>query len=208
MKTLDWYRKLENKTADCLLGDIGEALWHVNEASFVVVPLSGDSPASVITKDAWVKTVHSNDYAFCMTGVDPNQHRTFAFTQKQKDKIVGFGDAALLFTDVYELFNRVKRKVNALGYMVTHKFVQYYDESEDDVSRSISMMPDMRNIAFYKRERYAFQQEYRILVTPNIKIKEDFIKLEIGDIRDISVVYKTEQMLESRIKEGNPNDQT
>ena len=206
MKTLEWYRKLENETSDSLVGDATEALWHINEATMMVTPVSdGDARVDEL-RDTWFKTVHSDDFVFCMTGVNPNQHRSFEFTPKQKDEMLGFGDVALLITDVYEFCRRILKTTDALGYKVTSNFVNYYDERIDEFNRTISMMYDMRNIAFQKRKCYAFQQEYRFMITPNSIIKEDFIMLEIGDIRDISAVYKTEHVLKSRLEEGKPHE--
>ena len=64
------------------------------------------------------------------------------------------------------------------------------------------MIFDLRNIAFQKRKCYEYQQEFRFLVTPDKKIDEDFLALEIGDIRDITAVYKTERVLKSRVEDG------
>ena len=206
MKTLDWYRRLENEVSNCLVGDATEALWHINEATMMVTPVDGGDAKIDELRDTWFKTIHSDDFVFCMTGINPNQHRSFEFTQKQKDEIMGFGDAALLITDVYEFCRRILIAAGAQEYKITSGFVSYYDESIDEVNRIVSMMFDMRCIAFQKRECYAFQQEYRFLVTPDHKAEEDFIILEIGDIRDISAVHKTEHVLRSRLEEGKPHE--
>lgn len=56
----------------------------------------------------------------------------------------------------------------------------------------------LSHIAFYKRERYRHQQEYRLAVNKE-RTGEDHIELDIGDISDISVKVSTEQILDEGI---------
>ena len=54
----------------------------------------------------------------------------------------------------------------------------------------------MWNIAFWKRDRYLYQQEVRfVFVSDNKNL--DHIELNIGDISDISVTMSANQILNS-----------
>jgi len=56
----------------------------------------------------------------------------------------------------------------------------------------------MHNIAFWKRKKYCYQQEFRFLVhTQNCE--KDHLELNIGDIRDISKVFKTSKILNAEV---------
>jgi len=52
----------------------------------------------------------------------------------------------------------------------------------------------MHNVAFWKRNSYAYQQEGRFVFVADNNT-DDHITLEIGDISDISLVFPSEQVL-------------
>ena len=201
MKTLRYHREREEKFNDTVAGDVGEARWHINDAMITVTPVLGGEAAVEKLDDVWFNTIHSDDYVFCLFGVNPYKHDgIFEYTQEQKDNILDFGDTALIITDYYELCRRVMDAAEQNGFFIKGNFVQYYDETVDDAGRMISLMPDMRNIAFQKRKQYAYQQEYRFLLTSKNDVKVEHIELNIGNIEDISVVFKTVDMLKSRLE--------
>ena len=61
-----------------------------------------------------------------------------------------------------------------------------------------SLIQGTHNIAFWKRESYKEQQEFRIVI-PKENCAKDHIELDIGDISDISKMFSTEQVLSSKI---------
>ena len=140
--TLEYYRKLEYETNDSEVGDCFEAMFHVNEA-MVVIP---DAGISEVISDELIATAHSNDYIFCMFGIC-QQMQNFSFTEQQKEKLLSFGNTALVITDSGEFISRVKNAAEKLGYEVTFDAVNYYDPNIDYVNMLITMMKDMRNIA-------------------------------------------------------------
>ena len=81
-KTLGYYRKREEETGDCEVGDKYEAMIHINEAT-IYFPDTGET---VAVNDDLLKTSESNDFVFCMFGVNPKKEK-FRFTDKQKEKI-------------------------------------------------------------------------------------------------------------------------
>lgn len=60
-------------------------------------------------------TSESNDFVFCMFGVNP-QLEKFRFTDKQKEKMLSFGDTALIVLDHDEFIRRVKVSAEKAGY--------------------------------------------------------------------------------------------
>ena len=78
-KTLGYYRKREEETGDCEVGDKYEAMIHINEGT-IYLP---DTGKTVAVNDDLLKTSESNDFVFCMFGVNPTEEK-FRFTDKQK----------------------------------------------------------------------------------------------------------------------------
>ena len=73
-----------------------------------------------------------------------------------------------------------------------------FRSAKDSVDLSLSLLSGIQNIAFWKRKAYAYQQEFRFLIhMPNGE--KDHLELKIGDIHDISKVYKTSDILNSKV---------
>ena len=67
-KTLGYYRKREEETGDCEVGDKYEGMMNLNNA-FIYSP---DENKIVSANDKLFKTSESDDFVFCMFGIDPN----------------------------------------------------------------------------------------------------------------------------------------
>jgi hypothetical protein len=201
MKSLQWYRDYAAQSPE--IGDDYEAMLHINEAPVIITPSDSNKILDYQKiNNGLFRTVHSNDYVFCMFGVKPDSHE-FAFTDEQKQKMLSFGDIALLITDTDEFFTRVKSNLIAKEVSLTDchcGFVTYYDESVDSINIYTSLQQGMYNVAFQKRKKYEHQQEYRFLF-PNAGRSEDFFELEIGDISDISEVMSAATALNTIFKE-------
>lgn len=192
--TLSYFRNRENETGDRDIGDSFEAMLHVNEG---YLQLEG-SNKKISLRDALIKTTQSDMYVYCMFCILPNKE-VFTFDDVQKEKMKSFGDTALLITDSNEFINRVKKAAENQGYFVKNNEVHYYDESEDNGNLIFSIFKDMKNIAFWKRKYYEYQQEYRFVFTNDEKV-QDHIELNIGDISDISTILPVDQVLTSFVK--------
>lgn len=121
--------------------------------------------------------------------------RTFKFSDEQKEKLLKFGDSALLITDRNEFLRKVAVALDREGIKGYHGYVDYYDESKDSLEYWTSLIKNgLNHVAFWKRERYSYQQEYRFLIEPPIT-ENDYYELEIGNISDISVLLTAEQAL-------------
>ncbi len=191
MKNLEYYRNLEKTTGNSSVGDLFEAMLHINQAKLIIPELSEE----IEVIDGLMPTNFSNSFAFCMFGVN-TKFKIFKFTDEQKNEICSFGDTALLITDKDEFFRRIFVAVEQAGLMGYHGFVKYYNEHIDSVNLLASLINGMENIAFWKRDKYHYQQEYRFLV----QMKEttaDHLELNIGNICDISRTMKTSVLLNS-----------
>lgn len=194
MKSLEWYRKHESENGDVVVGDRFEAMFHVNEGKLILPDIGEEFEI----KNKLIATSVSNDYAYCMFGVNP-YNSSFNFSTEQKDTIKDFGDTALLILDKDEFFSRIRKAALNAGYEIHSGFVRYYDENVDSGNLILSLLSGIYNIAFWKRKKYIYQQEFRFLVhTQNYT--EDHLELNIGDIHDISKVFKTSEILNARVE--------
>lgn len=197
-KTLEYYRKREEETGDCEVGDKYEAMIHINEAT-IHFPDTGEV---ISVNDDLLKTSESNDFVFCMFGINPGSEK-FRFTDEQKEKLLSFGDTALLILDQDEFICRVKVAAEKAGYKVYFKPVQYYDPTIDGGNMLISLLGGMWNIAFWKRDYYTYQQEVRFVFAPGDE-NTDHIELDIGDISDITAVISAKSVLSAIAEKAVP----
>lgn len=194
--TLGYYRKLEEDTGDEEVGDNYEAMIHVNEG-IIRIPETGEK---IILNDSLIKTSNSDDYVFCMFGIYPDIS-SFKFTDKQKEKMLSFGDTALIILDSEEFIKRVCIAAEKAGYTAHFGAVQYYDSSVDNGNMILSLVKGMWNIAFWKRKAYIYQQEGRFVFTPG-DAKVDHIELDIGDISNITEVIPAKMALTAIVKKN------
>ncbi len=145
-----------------------------------------------------LKQENSSNFGFCMFYIS-NEHAKFQFSDKQKERLVRFGDTALIIKDVGEFIRRATNAASKEGFELHHREVYYYDEKQEVTIEMMDLLTKgMYNISFFKREKFRHQQEYRLAVNME-KTERDHIELQIGDISDISVQVSTEQMLEEGI---------
>lgn len=190
LKSLAYYRQRERETGDDTVGDLFEAMIHANDGYVIVPELNVCEKFS----DTLINTSFGNSFAFCMLSLSEDA-KTFKFSEEQKEKILSFGSSALLITDRNEFFRRVAVALDRDGIKGYHGYINYYDETEDNAKYWVSILQNgMNHVAFWKRKRYAYQQEYRFLIEPPVT-DTDYYELDIGSIVDISVVLTAEQAL-------------
>ena len=202
MKSLEWYR---NNAKISAVGDDYEAMLHINEGAIIVM---SENESEVISyadlTDTLKSTVHGKDFVFCMFSISP-QTKCFSFTEEQRNNMLGFGDTALLIENSEEFYNRVRNSMKKEHISLQNAYcgrVEYYDESVDSLQIISSLLKGMHNVAFQKRKKYSYQQEYRILV-PYDSQDEDFLELDIGDISDISEIIPAKTILKSLCKKAD-----
>jgi hypothetical protein len=190
-KTLGYYRQLEQETGDADVGDEFEAMIHVNDG-YIVFP---GTRKIINLDDALLKTSHSDDYVFCMFTAEKTNMQ-FSFTDEQKEKMLSFGDTALIIKDGNEFIRRVKIAAEKAGYQLYVGKVTYYDPSIDGDKFWGSMINGIWNVCLCKRKRYEYQQEFRFIFVKDKEHNiEDHIQLEVGDLTDITEVITAEQAL-------------
>lgn len=199
-KTLDYYRNLESGSGDQRVGDEFEAMLHVNEGKFISKKTGEISDL----RDVLIPSSNSNDYAYCMFSCD-HSRMPFSFTDEQKSEILKMGDTALIITDYAEFRHRVEEKAKEEGYNTHFGYVQYYDETKDNVNLLASTLLGVWTLAFWKRKKYSYQQEARFIFSP-FKEGTDHIELDIGDISDISKIVDSRSLLSALIREPDRED--
>ena len=108
--------------------------------------------------------------------------------------MLSFGDTALVILDSKAFIDRVISAAEKAGYVAYFNGVKYYNETIDNGNLIIDLLKGMHNVAFWKRDCYAYQQEARFVFVSD-KNHDDHIELDIGDISDISLVFPTKQVL-------------
>jgi hypothetical protein len=106
------------------------------------------------------------------------------------ERIHNFGDSVLIIKNGNEFIKRVKDGLLKSGYGFTRDHVQYY--GFNNIEHLKQVQKDNLRIAFWKRDKYAYQQEYRFLIHDYV---EDNLSVDIGDISDITDLLKTEELL-------------
>lgn len=195
-KTLKYYREREQETGDADIGDEFEAMLHINEGYL----RSRDTGETIELKDVLIPTGNSQDFVFCLFAIYPST-QVFRFTDEQKTKMLSFGDTALVIQDSDAFIKRVLNAAKLKGFDAHFDAVRYYDPSVDSGNLIVSLLKGMWNIAYWKRERYSYQQEGRFVFTPGNG--EDHIDLDIGDISDISTIFPSSAVLSALVEKNS-----
>ena len=148
-----------------------------------------------------IKSLQSGKIYAKTLGYYRKREEKFRFTDKQKEKMLSFGDTALIVLDHDEFIRRVKVAAEQAGYKVYFKPVQYYDPTIDGGNMLISLLAGMWNIAFWKRDSYTYQQEVRFVFTPGDE-NIDHIELDIGDISDITAIISAKSALSAIVEKA------
>lgn len=119
----------------------------------------------------------------------------YQFTEEQLKKMPNFGDSVLIIKNGDEFVNRVKKGLLDAGYGFTSDHVQYY--AFNNVEHLKQVQSDNSRIAFWKRNKYSYQQEYRFLIHDSV---DDYLSVNIGDISDITKLLRTEELLNTYLE--------
>lgn len=193
MKSLKWYREHENEDGNTIVGDEFEGVLYLSDAK-LFFPTTNEL---INVQHEAVQTSFSNDFVFCMFGMYPNK-TSFKFSKEQKDELSTFGNTALIITNREEFIRRMIEKAQEENIKIYNDFVRYYSNKTDNINIIHSLTQGMQNIAFWKRDRYILQQEYRFLLH-SVNTENDHYILDIGDISQISTVIDTTSVLNSTI---------
>ena len=115
---------------------------------------------------------------------------------------------ALIILNYGEFINRVLNEAKKQNYEVYGGFVRYYNPEIDSFNvESLIKRDGLKMISLLKRNKYLYQQEFRIVIhAPNESA--DFIKLNIGDISDISRKIEAKKILNAKILPSKNEDES
>ena len=198
LKNLEWFREKERQTGDMTIGDLLEGMLHISEGYMQIYDSDGKVIECVPLTDSAITTSFSNAFVFCATNIFPDENGN-VFADNQKPVFKEFGDTALVIENKGEFIKRIYKAAKELGYEVFYGVVNYYNKDEDNANMHISLLHGMHNIAFWKRDTYKVQQEFRIVLWKK-DANKDYIEFDIGDISDISKVISIEEALRIQIK--------
>ena len=122
---------------------------------------------------------------FCMYAVDFNDLKRTPnddtkVTVELTEKLWDFGDYAVIVFNVPTFIQRVEKEVLARRYKAMLGRVVYYDPMI-----GLPDVPLNESLAFFKRNRFAYQKEFRFVFNTSI-IGNNAITVSIGDISDIA----------------------
>lgn len=207
MKNLKYYVDLEKTTDDedvgdkydgqMMLQDVKISMYTVDTHEFIA---QFDAPS------ASMNLGYLECPVFCMFMFDYRNHVEenlegenltvkYQFTEEQLKKMPKFGDSVLIIKNGDEFVNRVKKGLLEAGYGFSRDHVQYY--AFNNVEHLKQIQSDNSRIAFWKRDKYSYQQEYRFLIHDFV---DDYLSVDIGDISDITQLLRTEELLNTYLE--------
>lgn len=202
MKNLKYYNELENISSNEYVGDKydGHIVIQNSEISLYKID-SNELITKIETPILSLDLGYLQSPIFCMFMFDfrncvkkdfeGNKLITeYQFSEYQREKLRNFGDYALIIKNGKEFITRIKNAFLTNNYNFSSGFVQYYNSNNVEQMRQINEKNSQ--IAFWKRDKYSYQQEYRILVYDSV---EDFLSIDIGNISDITSLIKTDELL-------------
>lgn len=195
MNSMKYYRDQAEGNSDSFIGDAYEGKLIVNKFNFSI---PGNSHIEHFDKCIY-STPNENDYVFCMFTLTDSA-KPFVFNEQQKQEFKNTYDNAIIILDCQAFIQRIIKGAKREGYTLLFDKVKYYDEDSNSLSLWTSLLGGMENIAFFKRNKYNYQQECRF-VSPYISGK-DHIEFNIGDITDITAVLSCEIALRGVITPG------
>lgn len=207
-KNLKYYSELERTTGDSSMGDSLEGLYRTTQGSFELYDKKTGKliyTANNITNVIKYETVYKMP-VFCMIGIK-NTDLPF---EKIDDSFIGcninlfniienmseksYWGSALFIIDNNEFIKRVITACEKQGISCRCKPVQYTDMNINYKDRIEDIDNNKFNIAFWKDNSYSKQYEYRIILE-GLKV-EDSYTLDIGDISDITILKKSDEIKE------------
>ena len=155
--------------------------------------LTADLAGATQIQRQWLDDVH----LFCVYAADLGNFdlRTKDIEGLRQQLLVSegahtLGEHAVVVREIPEFVRRVKSAARAKGYGVASGSVRYYDpESFHGNFRDVEAL-------FWKQVRYRHQREYRFAIWTG-KQSTTHMFLEIGDISDITIRYKTTELNET-----------
>lgn len=202
MKNLKYYVDLEKTTDDEAVGDKYDGQMVLQDVKISMYTI--DTHEFIAQFDASSTSMNLGYLecpVFCMFMFDYRNHVEeqlngdtltvkYQFTEEQLEKMPNFGDSVLIIKNGDEFVSRVGKGLLDAGYGFTRDHVQY--SGFNNIEHLKQVQKDNSRIAFWKRDKYAYQQEYRFLVHDFV---DDSLSVNIGDISDITDLLKIDELL-------------
>jgi len=207
MKNLQYYVNCEKETNNDTSGDMYEG--HIMQKDVLVVLSNPDTKAHIATIKADISALnigYLKNPVFCLFTLYLQSNKKdilkenilqykYLFSDEQKQKMKKFGEYALMIHNLPEFYNRLRNALFAKNIEFAHGLVKYYDNFNDyNYQKDVSQYN--YNVAFWKRAKYSYQQEYRFLLNTQV---DDHIIINLNDLKDISMMLKTTDLLNSQI---------
>lgn len=193
MNPLSYFKGIEEQ--DRSRGDKNEGLHRYIQPEFANIKI-GDHVIdnNDITKPVEIRRdKEQGANLFCMHAIDFKRLKNNEFKLKLKREMHEFGDTGLIVLDCLEFFNRIntaiflknKKLYNKAIEPLGDRLVEYVDKKTYSGRMGL----------FKKFEDYNYQNEFRIAldVPESLLDTNDVFKLNIGDISDITKLFKTSE---------------
>lgn len=207
MKNLKYYVDLEKNTSDENVGDMYDGQMMIEDVNLSMYTTDnykflGPLKGSRISMDLG----YSKYPVFCMFKLDDRNYTNeklegnklkerYEFTKEQLQKLPNFGEYVLMIRNNNKFIERINNGFLSKNIEYSKDSVQYY--GCNNLKRLQQIQDDNSRIAFWKRQKYAYQQEYRFLA--HIEV-DDFLSVDIGDISDITQLIKTKDLLNTYLE--------
>ena len=207
MKNLQYYVDFEKTTDDEDVGDKYDGQMVLQDAKITIYDYeTGAFVTQMDVPTASINLGYLQCPVFCMFMFDYRNHVKeeltgnivkirYQFTEEQLSRLPNFGSYVLLIKNGDEFIERVKKGLLNAGIGYTSDFVQYHEGNILQHMQEVAK--DGMRIAFWKRQKYVYQQEYRILAHTQV---DDHLSVDIGDISDITQLLSTSDLLNTYIE--------
>ena len=202
-KKLQYYVDLEKETGSTDKGDMFESKQIIYNAKICLKDLHTSKTFETRADHIEIDYGYTEYPVFCMFLLDErnyirgsNSIYRYRFSSEQKDKMKNFGDSVLIIHDNDKFFNKVYNAAIRERIDFKRGLVKYYNIANDD-NYLIDTTNDRLMAAYWKRNIYSYQQEYRFLFKKSV---EDHLEIDIGNISDISCILNSNQVLKSEIE--------
>jgi len=205
MNRIQYYIDLAKEKNDEFIGDEFEATIPLNNVTMQMLEpdtgnLLGEAKGNLNLTYGDIKkypiyclfSLNFNNVIDNILYVDDNRLEVrYEFTSEQMEQIKKyFGDTVVAITDPDKFIEKILNYSKSNNICCMNGGVKYYSNNQKEHLVDCKENPD--NIAFWKREKYKEQQEYRIMLCQENE-KEKII--DIGNIKDITKLLSTEEIL-------------